>query len=230
MPEIDVSFEIRQKMNRDKEAEKKRKVELERYLRGKEGMQEAKKEKEEEFAAYQRQRQAEIDAQISDDEEAIKMDDVETQEIEPLIDYYSGFSTDTLSLIYQPFFTVLIWIYYEETVVASNYGIQIQNFVFYFLQSVVIIPFQMVIDILFQNLQEWYQGLPAHDYADFLAYRFKKRKTLWILNEGDGNPIVEETVRGLDQMCFSSQFYFIISLCASGFNQIVMGIQILVAS
>lgn len=78
MPEIDVSFEIRQKMNRDKEAEKKRKVELERYLRGKEGMQEAKKEKEEEFAAYQRQRQAEIDAQISDDEEAIKMDDVET--------------------------------------------------------------------------------------------------------------------------------------------------------
>jgi hypothetical protein len=54
MPEIDVSFEIRQKMNRDKEAEKKRKIELERYLRGKEGLDEAKKEKEEEFAAYQR--------------------------------------------------------------------------------------------------------------------------------------------------------------------------------
>lgn len=28
-------------------------------------------------------------------------------------------------------------------------------------------------------------------------------------------------------MCFSSQYYFIITLCASGFNQIVLGIQIL---
>jgi|LauGreDrversion4_2_1035121.scaffolds.fasta_scaffold19403_5 hypothetical protein len=52
MPEIDVSFEIRQKMINDRETEKKRKIELERHLRGKEGMEEAKKEKEEEFAAY----------------------------------------------------------------------------------------------------------------------------------------------------------------------------------
>jgi len=51
------------------------------------------------------------------------MDDIDTQEIEPLIDYYSGFCTDTLSLIYQPFFTILIWVYYNETVVASLYGI-----------------------------------------------------------------------------------------------------------
>ena len=58
-----------------------------------------------------------------DDEEEVKIDDLEYQEIEPLIDFYSGYSTDTMSLIYQPFFTILIWVYYSETVVASNYGI-----------------------------------------------------------------------------------------------------------
>ena len=52
------------------------------------------------------------------------MDDVELEEVEPLIDAYGGYCNDTLSLIYQPFFTGLIWVYYDETVVASLYGIR----------------------------------------------------------------------------------------------------------
>ena len=146
------------------------------------------------------------------------MDDVELQEVEPLIDFYGGYCNDTLSLIYQPFFTGLIWVYYDETVVASLYGIRIQDFIFYFLFNLIIIPFQGTIDIMFQNLQEWYHGLPAHDYADFMAFKFKKRKILWKGNEDQKNNQIEGTLRSLDQMCFSSQYYFIMTLCVSGFN------------
>jgi len=59
------------------------------------------------------------------DDEDVKMDDVEIQAVEPLIDFYGGYCNDTLSVIYQPFFTGLIWVYYDETVVASLYGIRI---------------------------------------------------------------------------------------------------------
>ena len=111
------------------------------------------------------------------------MDDIELEEVEPLIDAYGGYCNDTLSLIYQPFFTGLIWVYYDETVVASLYGIRIQDFIFYFLFNLVIIPFQSTIDIMFYNQQEWFNGFPAHDYADFMAFKFKKRKLLWKGNE-----------------------------------------------
>jgi len=71
---------------------------------------------------------------------------------------------------------------------------------------------------MFFNLQEWFHGYPAHDYADFMAFKFKKRKLLWKGNEDQRNNQIESSVRSLDQMCFSSQYYFIITLCASGFN------------
>ena len=90
----------------------------------------------------------------------------------------------------------------------------------------VFIPFQMIIDIFFQNLQEWWQGLPAHDYADYMAFKFTKRKKLWKASE----PVtgsVEDSLRSLDHMCFSSQFFFLIMLSSSGINQVVLGVQIL---
>ena len=52
-----------------------------------------------------------------------------------------GYSNDTLALLYTPVFVALLWLFYEETVVAQLYGIRVQDFVFYFLFSLVILPF-----------------------------------------------------------------------------------------
>jgi len=32
-----------------------------------------------------------------------------------------------------PFFVLLLWVFYDETVVAKNYGIKVADFVYYFL-------------------------------------------------------------------------------------------------
>ena len=53
-----------------------------------------------------------------------------------------GFASDNISLFYAPFFVLLLWAFYEETVVAANYGIMIYDFKYYFLFQVVIVPFQ----------------------------------------------------------------------------------------
>lgn len=141
IPSVDVSMEIREKKRKEKEMLQKRQRDLERHLRGKVNEDEAN-DQEKEFAQYQKgQKEGEGEAEEGQEEEDIKMDDVELQEVEPLIDFYGGYCNDTLSLIYQPFFTGLIWVYYDETVVASLYGIRIQDFIFYFLFNLVIIPF-----------------------------------------------------------------------------------------
>ena len=52
-------------------------------------------------------------------------EDAEAEEVEPLIDEYSGYANDTLSLLYTPLFVFLLWVFYEETVVANLYGIKV---------------------------------------------------------------------------------------------------------
>ena len=94
--------------------------------------------------------------------------------------------------------TALLWIFYDETGVASLYGILIKDFIFYFLFNIVIIPFQVIIDIFFLNINEWYHNLPAHDYLDYLAFRFKTRKTKWKGNEQVTNIQIDESLRSLD--------------------------------
>jgi hypothetical protein len=68
-------------------------------------------------------------------------EDAEEEPVEPLIGEYTGYSNDTLALLYTPFFVALLWMFYEETVVAKNYGISSQSFVFYLLFAIVITPF-----------------------------------------------------------------------------------------
>ena len=42
----------------------------------------------------------------------------------------------------------LLWVFYEETVVAKEYGIKQSDFIFYLYFQVVIVPFQIVVDII----------------------------------------------------------------------------------
>ena len=46
-------------------------------------------------------------------------------EVEDVIGEYGGYSGDTLAMLYSPLFTGLLWLFYDETVVASLYGIRV---------------------------------------------------------------------------------------------------------
>jgi hypothetical protein len=60
-------------------------------------------------------------------------DDVREEQVEPLISEYRDFAADNVYLFFSPFFVLLLWVFYEETVVAKNYGIKVADFVYYFL-------------------------------------------------------------------------------------------------
>lgn len=44
-------------------------------------------------------------------------------EVEPVLGEFQGYSKDNVSLFYSVFFVALLWVFYEETVVAKEYGI-----------------------------------------------------------------------------------------------------------
>jgi len=172
------------------------------------------------------------DDEDEDDEagESVDVDldeDAAPMEVEDLIGEYSGYANDTLALLYTPFFVALLWLYYDETVVASLYGIRVQDFVFYFLFSMAIAPFQVVIDIIFLNIIEWYHHRPIHDYLDYMALRFSRRRARWKGNEAIVNKQIDEGLQSLDKLCFSAQHYFVQTLYVSGMTQVVLGVQAL---
>jgi hypothetical protein len=88
------------------------------------------------------------------------------------IDTYYNYAAETVSIFYLPFISLVIWQFYEETSIAAKWSIKQKDFLFYFLFAVIIIPFQMIIDVLFYNLETYY-----HDkgYLESLI-KWKQRK------------------------------------------------------
>ena len=77
-------------------------------------------------------------------------------------------------------------------------------------------PFQIVVDILQLNVDEWYHNKPIHDYLDYMKYRFSTRKARWKGDEGFVNKMINKNLRSLDSLCFSSQHYFVMTLYVAG--------------
>lgn len=77
----------------------------------------------------------------TDSEAGTIEDSLDEEEVEPLLDTFTGFANDNVGMFYSPFFVLLLWVFYEETVVANMYGIKVYDFVYYFLFQVTIVPF-----------------------------------------------------------------------------------------
>ena len=58
-------------------------------------------------------------------------DELVETEVEPIIEQFQGYSGDNVNLFYSVFFVFLLWVFYEETVVAKMYGIKQSDFIFY---------------------------------------------------------------------------------------------------
>jgi len=65
------------------------------------------------------------------DENAVKKEDdsdmpiddnIEVQEVEPLLESFKDYANDTIVLFINPVFIALIWVFYDETLVAAEYG------------------------------------------------------------------------------------------------------------
>lgn len=116
------------------------------------------------------------------------------------------------------------WLFYDETNTMASYAINKINFIYYFLFSVTMIPFQLFIDILFMNIVEQQWDVDFVDYLKRSSKRFSKRKNKWILYDHEHKEFLQYKYRTIDATCFSSQYYFSIGLNLSGVCFCIMGI------
>ena len=123
-----------------------------------------------------------------------------------------------------------MWIFYDQNQIAKNYNIAEEDFIFYWLYSVVIIPFQVIIDILHYNIAEYYNDVPIFEYVKSIGEKFENRKTNW---KGDGDDVdyeMDPKCQLIDQWGYCSQYYFILTIFMSGVFMVTLGNQTMIAA
>ena len=125
---------------------------------------------------------------------------------------------------------MVLWLYYDESQIGSNYSITKQTFIYYFLFSLTSIPVQLCIDVFFYNLIENYHDFDFTSLLQQAKIRFKNRKTLWARDDTDEDIKLEKGSRSKAQIFMSPQFYFMVTLYMSGLTAVTVGIIIMLAN
>ena len=166
-------------------------------------------------------------AQLQQERILALTEEMGTQTIEPMLNSLVLYANETTALLMNPFVVLFILGFATETGIPANYSINAQDLQYYLLFCLLIIAPQFVGDCFLMNTIEIYHLYPIFDYMEFARYRFKTRQQSWKADE----PNVDETLhprhQSIDQLCFSSQYYFMTALHNWGILLLVMGITIM---
>jgi len=145
--------------------------------------------------------------------------------VEPILGAYSGYSGDAMGLPYALVPMIIMADFDDCIQMRTLYGIKSKDLLFYMLFAIIIIPFQYVSDVFCLQVLELTHGWKIYDYLVYTRYRFLQRETRWKGFEDSLDECIEEGMRTLDQMCFSSQYYVMITLHSTAMLLFIFGIE-----
>jgi len=157
------------------------------------------------------------------EEEAAESNDT----VEPLLDSFGSYSCDMVTYWYAPFSTFLLIVYREEAGLAVIYDIKEQDMAYYVYFMCLIIPFRVVADVFLHGCNELYHGWKLYDYLIYTRYRFLQRECRWKGLEDSLDECIDESLRTLDQMCFSSQYYMMMTIHVNGIFMFALGVEMM---
>lgn len=132
--------------------------------------------------------------------------------IEPVLGNFGAYSTGCISYFLYPIMSGFMFVFYKQCTIPTRYGIKGNEMIYYTLFAFYIIPFQMLQDVVVTNTLELVHGWKIYDYIAYQRYRFSVRDYRWILRNEFVDESVAQGMQTLDLMCFSSQYYFILTV------------------
>merc|ERR1719506_2176100 len=147
--------------------------------------------------------------------------------VEPILDAFGAYSTRAMFTVYNVFVLLILIGFREEVQMTKLYNIKNNDMLYFLLFSVVLIPFQFVADVFTLSSLELYHGWKIYDYLIYTRYRYLQRETRWKGMEDSLDECIDESVRTLDQMCFSDQYYMMITIQVNGMTMLVLGVQMM---
>ncbi|RLN26902.1 hypothetical protein BBO99_00000029 [Phytophthora kernoviae] len=151
----------------------------------------------------------------------------EAETVEPIIEFYADMSIERLALFFQPVLILIMMFFREEVMLPILYNIREKDMEIYLWYSLIILFFQLVTEVFILNVVEIFQGWKLYDYLVYCRYRFLQREHRWKGLEANLDECIDEGLRTIDQMCFSSQFFMMCTIHITGIVFFVLGIEIM---
>uniref|UniRef100_A0A7S4RD69 Uncharacterized protein n=1 Tax=Ditylum brightwellii TaxID=49249 RepID=A0A7S4RD69_9STRA len=134
--------------------------------------------------------------------------------VEPLLDSVALFSVEKTGTILSPIICLIVMVFFEQTQIAMQYNVRKNELGYYTLFACYMIPWTSVVDVFILNTQELIHGWRLYDYMAYQRFRFTTREYRWVLSSDTFDESISEGMQTMDLLCFSSQYYFIISVFA----------------
>jgi hypothetical protein len=167
---------------------------------------------------------------LDDKEEVPDPEEPEENVIEDLIDAFQVYANETTAVCMAPYLILWMLIFSKELQLVDTYGIRDSDLVYYILFAVIIVPTQMAMDVFIQDSQELFHGWKIYEYLRYAQQRFINRTERWKLCEKEKDESIDKNLRAVDQLCFSTQFYFVNGLHAMGIVFVVFAIEMMILS
>lgn len=158
---------------------------------------------------------------------------LEKEGVEPLLDSFLVYSNETCALFMAPFAMVLMmvtdanaWHGWQLTQIPFLYGIRERDLGFYTIFAFMIIPASLALDMFLLNTQELVHNWRLYDYVAYQNYRFTVREHRWQMDSPNLDESISEPLQTVDNMYFSSQYYFMATFYAWGMWLCMLGITI----
>lgn len=161
-----------------------------------------------------------------DIEEEVKVDAEDTL-VEDLMGFLAAYGVNTANVYMTPIFTYFFLDYNDQLRLSHLYGFRQEDLQIYLLFSVFILPFQIIMDVLTFNIQELFHGWKVYEYLKYARYRFVNRTSRWKGLERVYDESIDPGLRAIDQMCFSSQYYFVVTLGGAGSFLFVLALSMM---
>merc|ERR1711871_1187577 len=158
--------------------------------------------------------------------EGVVSNDDSSESVEPILGIYNVFCQDIVVLWYMPYFVYLFMQYRNQIGIPAIYGIRQSDMLIYMMFQIVILFFQPICDSLMLMSVELYSGWKVFDYLVYSRYRYLQRERRWKGMEDSLDECIEEGLRKLDQMCFSSQYFMMLCVQMNGVIYVVFAVEI----
>ena len=149
----------------------------------------------------------------------------DTDSVEPILGSFGSVCNDSMLLYFMPYFIYLFMQYRSQIGVPSGYGIRQSDMFIYLIYQIFLITFQPIVDILIHSHLELYHGWKVYEYLVYSRYRFLQRETRWKGMEASLDECIDEGMRRLDQMCFSSQYFMMLTIQTTGIIYVMMAYE-----
>ena len=147
-------------------------------------------------------------------------------ELEENIDQTNGVAGRTCSLVFAPFAILLMLIFSDETKFFQSYNTRVSWIPYYILFAAFIIPFQIALEIIINHSYDTSFGVRMYNYMYLMKWRWNNRLTRWLLDDARLDTSLQETSQSLHHLCFSPQFYFVLSIAVASAILITYGFTV----